>query len=86
MPRRFLNNVERARLSQFPDEVTEADCIVYFILTPDDREFVGSRSGGDNRLGLSLLVCGLRYHCLRLGKWRMSKILCKSPFKLICNA
>jgi hypothetical protein len=61
MPRRFLNKVERERLSQFPDEVTEVDCIVYFTLTPADKEFVGSRRGDANRLGVALLLCGLRY-------------------------
>lgn len=60
MPRRFLNKVERERLSQFPDEVTEADCIVYFTLTPADKEFVGSRRGDANRLGaLQLALPGI---------------------------
>ncbi|HRQ41564.1 MAG TPA: Tn3 family transposase [Chloroflexota bacterium] len=61
MPRRFLSQVERERLSQFPDEVTEADCIVYFTLTPADMELISSRRGGENRLGLALLLCSLRY-------------------------
>lgn len=61
MPRRFLSKVERERLSQFPDEVTEADCIVYFTLTPADKEVVGSRRGDANRLGAALLLCSLRY-------------------------
>jgi TnpA family transposase len=61
MSRRFLSKVERERLSQFPDEVTEADCIVYFTLTPADKEFVGSRRGDANRLGVALLLCSLRY-------------------------
>jgi TnpA family transposase len=61
MPRRFLSQVERERLSQFPDEVTEADCIVYFTLTPADLELISSRRGGENRLGMALLLCSLRY-------------------------
>lgn len=61
MPRRFLSKAERQRLSQFPDEVTEADCIVYFTLTPADKEFVASRRGGANRLAVALLLCSLCY-------------------------
>jgi TnpA family transposase len=61
MPRRFLSKVERQRLTEFPDEVTDADCIVYFTLTPADKEFVESKRGGANRLGVALLLCGLRY-------------------------
>lgn len=61
MPRRFLSKVERERLSQFPAEVTEADCIVYFTLTPADKAFVESRRGDANRLGVALLLCSLRY-------------------------
>lgn len=61
MPRRFLSKAERQRLSQFPDEVTESDCIIYFTLTPADKEFVASRRGDDNRLGAALLLCNLRY-------------------------
>ena len=61
MPRRFLSKAERQRLTEFPDEVTDADCIVYFILTPADKEFVQSRRGGANRLGVALLLCSLRY-------------------------
>lgn len=61
MPRRFLNRAERQQLSRFPDEVTEADCIVYFTLTPADKEFIESRRGNANRLGVALLLSGLRY-------------------------
>lgn len=61
MPRRFLSQVERERLSQFPDEVTEADCIIYFTLTPADMELISSRRGGEDRLGMALLLCSLRY-------------------------
>lgn len=61
MPRRFLSKAERQRLTEFPDEVTDADCIVYFTLTPADKEFVQGRRGGANRLGVALLLCSLRY-------------------------
>ena len=61
MPRRFLSQVERERLIRFPDEVTETDCIVYFTLTPADKEFISNRRGEENRLGTALLLCSLRY-------------------------
>ena len=61
MPRRFLSKAERQRLSQFPDKVTDADYIVYFTLTPDDQALIGSRRGQENRLGMALLLCSLRY-------------------------
>jgi TnpA family transposase len=61
MPRRFLSQLERQRLTQFPDEVTPADCVVYFTLTPADKELLVSRRGDANRLGMALLLCSLRY-------------------------
>jgi hypothetical protein len=56
-----LSKVERQRLSQFPDEVTDADCIVHFTLTPADKDFVSSRRSEENQLGMALLLCSLRY-------------------------
>ncbi len=61
MPRRFLSQAERIRLSQFPDEVTPADCVVYFTLTPTDQHLIATRRGDANRLGIALLLCSLRY-------------------------
>lgn len=61
MPRRFMSQTERQRLTIFPDEVTPADCVVYFTLTPADRELLEGRRGDANRLGMALLLCSLRY-------------------------
>jgi TnpA family transposase len=61
MPRRFLSQAERQRLTQFPDEVTPADGVVYFTLTPADKALLESRRGDANRLGMALLLCSLRY-------------------------
>ena len=36
MPVNFLNESERTRLSQFPQDMSDADLIQYFTLTPDD--------------------------------------------------
>ena len=40
MPRRFLSQAERERLSQFPTDVSENDLIVYFSLTTADKEAI----------------------------------------------
>jgi len=51
MPRRFLSKGERIRLSRFPAEVSDNDCVVYFTLTPSDLELVGRRRRDENHLG-----------------------------------
>ena len=61
MPRRFLSQAERTRLSQFPSEISESDCVVYFTLTPADLELVGQRRKDENHLGFALLLCALWY-------------------------
>jgi TnpA family transposase len=61
MPRRFLSKGERIRLSRFPADVSDNDCVVYFTLTPSDLELVGRRRRDENHLGFALLICTLRY-------------------------
>jgi TnpA family transposase len=61
MPRRFLSQAERQRLSRFPDEVLDADCVVYFTLTPADKALIESKRGDANRMGIAVLLCSLRY-------------------------
>ncbi len=61
MPRRFLSKAERNRLSRFPTEVSDNDCIVYFTLTPADLHRIQQRRGDENHLGFALLLCSLRY-------------------------
>jgi len=48
-------------LSQFPAEVSESDCIVYFTLTPTDLKLVRQKRRDENYLGFALLLCSLRY-------------------------
>lgn len=45
MPSRFLSKAERARLSRFPAEVADNDCIVYFTLTPADLSCIEQKRG-----------------------------------------
>lgn len=61
MPSRFLSKAERNRLSRFPTEVSDNDCIVYFTLTPADLHLIQQRRGDENYLGFALLLCSLRY-------------------------
>ncbi|MCA9945934.1 MAG: Tn3 family transposase [Anaerolineales bacterium] len=61
MPSRFLSKAERKRLSRFPSEVSDNDCIVYFTLTPADLALIQQRRGDENYLGFALLLCSLRY-------------------------
>jgi TnpA family transposase len=61
MPSRFLSKAERARLSRFPTEVSDNDCIIYFTLTPADLYLIQQRRRDENHLGFALLLCSLRY-------------------------
>jgi len=61
MPRRFLSQVERQQLSQFPPHISENDLIVYFTLTPADTETIRYQREPHTQLGFALLLCTLRY-------------------------
>jgi TnpA family transposase len=61
MPGRFLSELERERLSQFPPEISAEDLITYFTLSARDLVFLADRRGDPNRLGLALQVGTLRY-------------------------
>lgn len=61
MPRRFFSQAQRTRLSQFPSEISERDCVIFFTLTPADLELIGQRRRDENHLGFALLLCALRY-------------------------
>ena len=76
MPRRFLSKAERIRLSQFPAEVSDNDCVVYFTLTPSDLELVGRRRRDENHLGFALLIWGLT-------RMRTENGHLKRPFSLV---
>jgi hypothetical protein len=61
MPRRFLSQAEWARLSRFPPDIPDNDCIVYFTLTSSDIEAIQQRREAHNRLGFAMQLCALRY-------------------------
>ena len=61
MPRRFLKADNREALSNFPNTIDESDLITHFLLTPDDLEQVQLNRTNTQRMGFTVLLCGLRY-------------------------
>jgi len=60
MPTGFLSETERARLDRFPEDISQADLIQYFTLTPEDRVAIPVWSAESNRLGFALQLGALR--------------------------
>ena len=61
MPTGFLTDVERARLSTYPEEISSEDLGRFFTLTSHDLDLVAQQRGDHNRLGFALQLCTLRY-------------------------
>lgn len=61
MPSRFLTNAEKERLESFPAEINEVDKTAFFTLTDYDLALINRRTGEQNRLGLAILLCCLRF-------------------------
>ncbi len=61
MPGRFLTDVERDQLSQFPEDIPDEDIIKFFTLSASDRNIIPIHSSVVNRLGVSVQLCLLRY-------------------------
>lgn len=61
MPSGFLTNAEKERLESFPAEINEVDKTAFFTLTDNDLALVNRRTGAQNRLGLAILLCSLRF-------------------------
>lgn len=61
MPSGFLTNAEKARLESFPAEINEVDKTAFFTLTDTDLALINRRTGAQNRLGLAILLCSLRF-------------------------
>ena len=60
MPARFLSDVDLARLTGWPDQVTGEELAAFFTLTRDDVAWVvDGRRGAGNRLGLAVQRCTL---------------------------
>jgi TnpA family transposase len=61
MPTDFLTDVERERLSTYPEEISSGDLGRFFTLTAHDLEIVVQQRGDHNRLGFALQLCTLHY-------------------------
>src|SRR5438105_3758047 len=57
----YPNEAERRRLERFPDRIAVEDLRDCFALSDRDRELVFAQRGPENRLGLALTICALRY-------------------------
>jgi Domain of unknown function (DUF4158) len=54
-----LSDAELARLSGWPDDVSEDDLVTFFTLTSDDVGWLGSNVRMENRLGAAVQLCTL---------------------------
>jgi hypothetical protein len=61
MPGRFLSDLERQQLNQFPPDLPTADLLTYFTLSAADLAFIEKRRVEHNRLGFALQLGTLRY-------------------------
>ena len=61
MPVQFLNDDERERLSQFPEQIQEEDITAFFTLSASDMKEIQKQRGEQNQLGYAIQLCALRY-------------------------
>jgi TnpA family transposase len=57
----YLNQAERRRLERFPDRIAVEDLRACFALSDADRVLVFDQRGPQNRLGLAVSLCALRF-------------------------
>jgi Domain of unknown function (DUF4158) len=57
----YPNEAERRRLERFPDRVAVEDLRACFALSDADRVLVFDQRGPENRLGLAVSLCALRF-------------------------
>jgi hypothetical protein len=57
----YPNEAERRRLERFPDRIAVEDLRACFALSDRDRSLVFDQRGPENRLGLAVSWCALRF-------------------------
>jgi len=57
----YPNETERRRLERFPDRIAIEDLRTCFALSDGDRSLVFEQRGPENRLGLAVSLCALRF-------------------------
>jgi len=57
----YPNDAERRRLERFPDRIAVEDLRACFALSDRDRVLIFDQRGPENRLGLAVSLCALRF-------------------------
>ncbi len=57
----YPNDAERRRLERFPDRIAVEDLRACFALSDRDRVLIFDQRGPENRLGLGVSLCALRF-------------------------
>lgn len=57
----YPNEAERRRLERFPDRIAIEDLRACFALSDRDRVVIFEQRGPENRLGLAVSLCALRF-------------------------
>ena len=57
----YPNEAERRRLERFPDRIAVEDLRACFALSDRDRVLIFEQRGPENRLGLAVSLCALRF-------------------------
>jgi hypothetical protein len=57
----YANEAERRRLERFPDRIAVEDLRACFALSDSDRVLIFEQRGPENRLGLAVSLCALRF-------------------------
>jgi TnpA family transposase len=63
---RILTDEQRLWLTTIPPDLSQKELIDYYTLSPDDIAFIQRHYKDENRLGIAVQLCGLRYPGRRL--------------------
>jgi TnpA family transposase len=63
---RILTDEQRLWLTTIPPDLSQKELVRYYTLSPDDIAFIQRHYKDENRLGIAVQLCGLRYPGRRL--------------------
>ena len=63
---RVLTDEQRLWLTTIPPDLSHKELVRYYTLSPDDVVFILRHNKDENRLGIAVQLCGLRYPGRRL--------------------
>ena len=58
---RVLTPEEQLLFTTIPDDLSTQEMARYYTLNPEDKDFIYRHRGADNRLGVALQLCTLRF-------------------------